>query len=417
MINSEASVPVWTLTTGDEAAMPGVLDAMAMTFDGVAELRTVLAAMAGAPIATLEAHPLPKDLDRNRGMPLGSRSPLALHLSQLISQAAEAGAEGVGGEALYRMVVPAKFAAQVGGGLITPMVSKAVDGGVHSALRAPSGIVGQATFVRAAGATGALTVAAPLVMMAVAAGVSMNAESRGQQALEEIRGLLRKLADDAIKNERSELNSCIDPIGKATAILLDTGEIGETVDVGVAVGKVNTAIAKAKERIKDWQDGLAELGPGPVEIAKLRATFHGIDKRDGGFGEFGAYLKLAEMAVALKKRVIVLQAVEHGQKDPGNPFENFVRTLKDDQEQVIKLESEIAGLKRGLGRLRLDRSHGIRDGIGMTAGDVDHLLRTAYRLRDEFGEGTGPSVRQSDVAIEIARETDGSIVVFPALTA
>lgn len=42
---------------------------------------------------------------------------------------------------------------------------------------------------------------------------------------------------------------------------------------------------------------------------------------------------------------------------------------------------------------------------------------TYDRLRDEFGEGIDPSVRQSDVAIDIARNSDGSVVVFPALTA
>ena len=82
--------------------------------------------------------------------------------------------------------------------------------------------------------------------------------------------------------------------------------------------------------------------------------------------EFRTHLELATLAIALKKRVIVLQAVDQAQLNPGNPFENFVRTLKDDQEQVIKLESEIEGVKRSLGRLRLDRSHGIRDGIGIT---------------------------------------------------
>ena len=70
---------------------------------------------------------------------------------------------------------------------------------------------------------------------------------------------------------------------------------------------------------------------------------------------------------------------------------------------------------RTLGTIRLDRSHGIRDFV-FTAGDVDHLLRTSYRLR-ELGEGADVSSRQPDIAIEMARSTDGSVVVFPALAA
>ena len=422
MISREISVPVWTLTTRD-MAVPEISDGGSMTPDRLAELRTVLAAMADAPIATLEAHPVPEDLDRSRGMHLGSASPLAVHLSQLIGQAtktgaARAAAAGAGGEALYRMVVPAKFAAQVGGGLLTPMASKAVSGGVLSPLMGPSGIVGQAAFVPAGGkvaaGAGALTVAAPLMMMAVAAGVSWHADRQRQQALENITALLEKLHSDALERECSDLDSCRDAIEMATAIVLDEGRIGQAVAVGHAVDKVNTAIAKMKPRLTKWQRGLEELGGKPVEIAVLRKKFVGID-REGG--EFRTHLELAELAIALKKRVIVLQAVDQAQLNPGNPFENFVRTLKDHQEQVIKLESEIAGVKRSLGRLRLDRSHGVRDGIGITAGDVDHLLRTAYRLHDEFGAGVDPSIQQSDLAIEIARNSDGSVVVFPALAA
>lgn len=61
-----------------------------MTPERLAELRTVLAAMADVPIATLEVHPLPKDLDRSGGIHLDSASPLAQHLSQLISKTPEA---------------------------------------------------------------------------------------------------------------------------------------------------------------------------------------------------------------------------------------------------------------------------------------------------------------------------------------
>lgn len=107
--------------------------------------------------------------------------------------------------------------------------------------------------------------------------------------------------------------------------------------------------------------------------------------------------------------------MEHAQKNPSNAFERFVARLKAQQEDVIKLESNLAEVRRKLGRLQLDRSHGVR-GIYMHMGDVDHLLRASRRLR-EFGEGVETSDRQPDVAIEIARNADGSVVVFSALTA
>lgn len=47
-----------------------------------------------------------------------------------------------------------------------------------------------------------------------------------------------------------------------------------------------------------------------------------------------------------------------------------------------------------------------------TMGEVDHLLRTTYLMR-ELGEGLDLSGRQSDIAIEIVRNPDESIVVFP----
>ncbi|MDI9956815.1 MULTISPECIES: hypothetical protein [Rhodococcus] len=48
--------------------------------------------------------------------------------------------------------------------------------------------------------------------------------------------------------------------------------------------------------------------------------------------------------------------------------------------------------------------------------EVDKMLRTAYLLR-ELGDGVAMSDNESDVAIEIARRRDGSVVVFPALAA
>lgn len=413
-------VPVWTLATRDVPLPPFIGDE-AMTPERLGELRTVLAALADAPIATLEAHPMPKNVDRSRGLHLDSASPLAMQLSQLMSQtskAAPVAGAAAGGEVLYRMVVPAKVAAQFGSGMLKPMTSKT--GGVHSALMGSSGIVGQASFVPVAGRSavaraagvGALTVAAPLVLMAVAAGISANADRKRQEAIENITALLEKLHDDELRRERSSLNGCRGAIDNATAILLDQGRVGVSLGLDSAVHAISVAMADAEERLKKWQSGLTQIGDRPVEIASLGKIFSGIDKEAG---EFYAHLELARLAIALKKRVIVLQAVEHAQINPSNPFENFVRALRADQRRVTELESGIAEVLRRLSTLRLDRPHGVRD-VFIARAVVDNLLRTSHRLR-ELGEGVTFAGDTNDVTIEIAQSADGSVVILPAITA
>lgn len=78
-------IPVWTLATGD-VRVPALTGAESMTAERLTELRSVLAALADHPIATLELHPLPEKLDHSRGISLDAMSPLAQHLSKLITQ-------------------------------------------------------------------------------------------------------------------------------------------------------------------------------------------------------------------------------------------------------------------------------------------------------------------------------------------
>ena len=423
-------VPVWTLATRDVSVPTTIPGTERLTPEVLRGLRTTLAALADAPIATLEAHPLPKDLDRKGGLHLESTSPLATHLSQLISQTPKAtgsaAAGAAAGEALYRMVVPANVAKQVSEGLVKPIASKAVSGGIHGTLKGSSRIVSQATFVPVAGKTattgvaggaaiagaGVMTVAAPLVLMAVAVGVSAYADQQRQKAIENITELLEKLHDEALARERSDLNGCRDSIEKATAILLDQGRIGASLGLDSAVHTISTALAHAEGRLMGWQKSLKKLGSGPVEASAVQKHFEGIDQPAG---KFRAHIELAAAAIALKKRVLVLQAVEHAQMDVSNPFESFVRTLKKDEKRVLELESGITDVLACLSTLELTRSKRIADRFLLTSGEVDHLLKTTYTLR-ALGDDL-PGANTSDVAIEIARGTDGSIVVFPAIPA
>ncbi|WP_182877920.1 hypothetical protein [Microbispora sp. H10670] len=432
---NEAPLPVWTLAT-EALSVPNVLGDEGMTPARLAELRTVLATLADSPIATLEAHPMSTKRDRNGGIPLHAASPLAQQLSHLVAQTAKSAPPTLNvaatGDVLYRMVVPAKVAAQVGKGLVQPM--KASAGGVHSALVNSAGrITNHASFVPVAGkaavagaatgsagtagvaaaSAGALTVAAPLVLMAVAVGVSAYADHQRQAAIERITDLLEQLHEDNLEDERSELDGCRDAIDKATSILLDQGRIGLSLGLDTSSYAISTAIERAKRRLIRWQDALAKLPDGPVELGALTKSFPGVDKEGGAFR---AHLELARLAIALKRRMLVLQAVEHAQLvDTNNPFKSFVGTLHDGERRVDELESGINSVLLRLSTLELKREGGFLS-IMFTQGEVDDLLKAVYRLR-ALGDGLNMGIHQADVAIEIERSSDGSLVVFPAVAA
>jgi hypothetical protein len=149
------------------------------------------------------------------------------------------------------------------------------------------------------------------------------------------------------------------------------------------VHAISRALATGGRRLQRWNDALAEMADNkPVELGTLTRTFPGIDERGG---EFRAHLELAALAIALKRRVIILQAVEHAQMDSGNPFENFVRALKADQQRVDQLESGMASVLLRVSALELTRSHRLKD-LVVTPGDVDRLLRASHRIH-ELGNG------------------------------
>ncbi|GIE95802.1 hypothetical protein [Paractinoplanes rishiriensis] len=430
--DNRSVVPVWTLATGN-GQVPALTGHGPMTPERLTELRSVLAVLADEPIATLEAYPLPADVDRSRGIPLDAASPLAQHLSQLISQSARnsTGAAPAAGGCLYRMVIPAKVAAQVGQGIVRPMPSKAAAGGIYGTLVDSTGIAANATFVpvgkaATAGAVGgagatagaavagsaALTVAAPLVLMAVAVGVSARADYKRQQAVERITELLEQLHDDRLNDERSELDGCRDAIDKATAILLDQGKLGVSLGLDSAVHAIGKALAATDRRLTRWQNALDKLSADKAAgIDTLTKSFPGVDT-NGGI--FRTHLELATLAIALKRRVIILQAVDHAQGDPGNLFENFTRVLRVDQQRLDKLESDIARVLGRLSALELARPHGLLPVF--TTGEVDRLMSAANRIR-RLGDESIVNGRPTDLAIEIARNGDGSVVVFPALAA
>lgn len=426
-------VPVWTLSTASGVPVPVAMGGDAITQERLAEMRLALAAFSEAPLVTLEAHPLTRKRDRSAGLSLGAVSPLAQELSRLVAQnAGEVPAVAKAadaGEVLYRMVVPAKVASQLGKGLVKPMAAKAVANGVYGELvdAASKSIAAKAVFVpvEAAGAAGAagaaagtaaagtaMTVAAPLVLMAVALGASAYADHQRQKAIEHITELLEKLHDDRLERERSELDGCRDAIDKATAVLLDQGKLGASLGLDSAVHAISTATERTDRRIGKWEDALGALGDQRVDVADLEAAFGGIGEEGG---EFRTHLELAALAVALKRRVIVLQGVEAGQSDSGNPFANFVSSLKADQQRIDALEARIANVLLRLSSLELRSPNRLRGKV-MTRGQVDGLLEAAYRLR-ALADGIDPAAPAAEVVIEIEKHSDGSLLVLPAQAA
>ena len=382
-------------------------------------------------------HPIQRRRSKSQGMPLNSSSPLALELSRLLRDTPHVAPKVVetagNGEVLYRLVVPAKIAAQMSEGLVKPLSSKAVRGGIHGALRDAQGIVANATFVPVAasaksatvrgasvgvagaglagGAASATTVAAPIVLMAVAVGMSAHAERQRERAIERVTELLEQLKDDHLELERTRLDGCRDSIDKATSILLDQGRIGQSLGLDSASYEISAALSSVRNRLSKWEAGLDGLKDGPVDLEELEAIFPGIVN---DYGAFHAHVEIAALAIALKHRVLVLQAVEHAQlAGDGNPFTAFMRTLHEDERRLNELETRIKQIMRRLSELELKRPGGLLKKVHYAPSEVDKLLSAAYRLKGLASE-VGGMRGHSDVMIEIERRRDGSLVVFPA---
>lgn len=436
---TDSTAPVWTLTTSPDPDL-AVASVMNDTLspERLAELRSALASFSSAPLVTLEAHPLSKRRKSPAGLPLDAASPLAKEIAKLVSEHAnrvpEVAKVAESPEVLYRMVVPAKVAGKVGRGLVRSMPSKAAANGRYDNLvDAASGLtVAKATFVpverAAAGAAGtgaagtavgavasggAATIAAPLVLMAVAVGASAYADHQRQEAIDKLGELLERLHDDALDRERNELDGCQDAIDKATALLLDRGKVGASLGLDSAVHAISQATRAADRRVRRWEAGLADLKNQAVELTDLEAAFPGIC--DLG-GEFHAHIELAALAIALKRRVNVIQGVEAGQSEPDNPFEYFVQSLQKDQQLIDELEQRIQTVLISLSNLELRSPSRLLDKL-MTRKQVDELMEASYRLR-ALGAGQDWSLyTETDVVIEVERHNDGSLHVLPARSA
>ncbi|OZF47241.1 hypothetical protein CH293_19935 [Rhodococcus sp. 14-2470-1b] len=204
----------------------------------LAELRTALAVLVDTPLATLEAHPIPESADLSRGLSLGSGSPLAVHLSKLLDATPDATVASAR-EALFRLVLPAKVATQLDSGLGTSKSDARNGAGLLEGSTAVKNFLPVFADFAGGGGIGAVTAAAPLLLMAVAAGLNALAESdrRGTDRL------LKELKDDALRIERSNLNACTTSIDNAANVLLDHGRIGVALGLDTAAFQINVGLA------------------------------------------------------------------------------------------------------------------------------------------------------------------------------
>ncbi|WP_433227894.1 hypothetical protein ACQP2H_16040 [Micromonospora sp. CA-248260] len=436
-VTEHVQVPVWTLATD-----PGKVSLAAqlpvhhkgMTQERLAGLRQALAAFLDTPLVTVEAYPLPAEVHLRGGRLLDAASPLAVELRNLLQLPSNT-ATGVADaakstETLYRMVVPRSVAAQLGKGLIRPIPSKAVAGGIHGGILGRTGIVSQATFVpvvvdaprssgtgmmsgtaRAATGAGMVTAAASFVLLAVATAASLYAEEQRRKAMERVTELLEELTADSLNAERDRLNGATTAVERATALLLDKGEAGHSLGLDAAVNAVDTAIAAATRRAGTWRTKLAAFSPEGVEIADLIKAFPGIDQPNGAFR---VELRLASLAIATKRRVAVLQAVEHAQKSPELSFHRFTAMLQDEQRSVDALQGELRALLVDLAELRLRAPTKSFTNRLLTQGEVNTLLAWPGRLRQLASEESLTASELPDVEIGLVQRTDGKVMVLPA---
>ncbi|KRE63559.1 hypothetical protein [Nostocoides sp. Soil756] len=433
-------VPVWTIAT-EPSKVAGLVPRVPsgeITPERLEQLRDGLASLLDTPVVSLEAYPLPLEHQVHGGRVLDATTPLALSLTSLIqhsSEALRAAAPTVsrGGETLYRMVVPAKVAAQMGQGIARSMPSTQAAAGIYSGVLGPAGIVGQATFVPvtaaavassegaagvaaagasgavAAGGVGAITVAAPLVLLAIAVAATVYAEEQRRRALERITALLTELKQARLDDERDALRASSKAIDKAAAVLLDEGKIGHSLGLDSAVHNIDTAVEAAARRASEWQQELDSFENDRVSVERLRRAFPGIDQNAG---EFRARLRMAAFAIATKRRIAVLQAVEHAQQGHEMTLPRFMSVLRTEQEAVDDLERQLASFLLSLARVQIQPPERFIDNL-MTRGEVRDLLKWPTRLR-ELAESESPSIagKEQDLEIAMVRDREGRVRVL-----
>ena len=421
-------LPFWILGSGPEGSLPVELPIKAegLTAEKLQRLRSALAAFADDPPVTLERYELPAG-SVTGGRAVAQGAPVLKHLAEIIGpKAAVAAKPRPGGETLYRMVVDQRVAGQLAQGLARPM--DAAGGGIYSAVLGKDGIIANARFVPAAaegggaglavaggsaviGLGGAVVAAAPFVILVVAAAGEMYAEEQRRRALERIESSLKKLEEDALEEEMAAINGAMPALAKATSLLVDDGRLGASLGIDSAVNAIDTAIERAKGRAVRWHQGVSRLSQ-QATVDQIEKSFPGVKDGDG---RFVAELRMAGLAIAAKRRVMVLQAVQHAQINQGLSLRRFLAEIEREATALGELEASLTDLLMRLSELPIRVGGGIRDRI-LLSKDADELLKWPERLR-ELRKRETPRVNSSGhIEIGIVLAADGQArILEPAV--
>src|SRR5689334_4862391 len=426
-------LPFWILGSGPEGPLPVDVRVKAegLTAEKLRQLRSALAAFADDPPVTLERYELPAGTITG-GHPVAQGAPLLQHLAQIVGQkAAAAPGAPAGGETLYRMVVDQRIAGQLAQGLARPM--KAAGGGIYGGILDKSGqLIKQARFMpvaaaegggiglaaagggAAVGLGGAAIAAAPFVIAALAAASAIYAEEQRRRALERIEESLKKLHQDNLDQEMAAINGAMPALAKATSLLVDEGRLGAALGIDAAANAIDTAIARAEHRTKGWLQDVSRLSARATGD-QIEKAFPGVKDGDG---RFVAELRMAGLAIAAKRRLMVLQAVEHAQINPGLSLKRFLAEIEREAMALDELEASLIDLLTRPSELPIRTGGGIFDRLHLSADDADELLKWPERLRD-LRRREAPRVNSSGhVEIGIVLGADGHArILEPAVVA
>lgn len=426
----EQVVPIWTLSSG--GSDDGVVQRLhgseqELTRDRLDRLRVALAALSDDPPVVMERYAVaPQDVPEG-GRLIAAGSPLAKSLAEIIGSTRRAApAEAMAGstEVLYRMVVPDRLAGQLAQGAARPM--SAGGNAVYSAIFGKSHIVGNAKFVPVAAVAGsgaaaggaaavvgvgAVVAAAPVVLLLAATAGSIYAEEQRRQTLERLEDALNTLKADELDKERDELNGAVAAITKATALLADEGRLGTSLGLDSAVNRIDTAVSRAERRVKEWERAMAGF-KGAATPDDLKAAFPGLGASNG---EFEAKLRMAGFAIAMKRRVAILQAAEHTSADMDLSLSRFNRALAKDTSELARLEHRLATLLADLAHVTIRAPKRRRD-IVYRASDVQILLSWTPYLRSFAARETPVLPNRGDLELFFVAHDDGSIRVLEPVT-
>lgn len=425
-MSDQRVVPIWALSSGgsDDALLEQLYGgAQELSRDRLDRVRAALVALSDDPPVVLERYAVTPEQVSGSGRLVSAGSPLAHSLSEIVGATRRAApAEVAAGttEVLYKMVVPEKLAGQLAAGTARQMVAKG--GGVYSGIRGAKDIVGNARFVpvaagaaggaaaggaAGAGAMGVAIAAAPVVLLLAATAGSIYADEQRRAALERVENILNDLKQGQLDEELDELNGAVPAITKATALLADEGRLGTSLGLDSAVNRIDTAVSRAERRINEWERALIRF-KGSATPEALTKAFPGLGKSGG---EFEAKLRMAVFAMAMKRRVAILQAAQHTRADSGLSLSRFNRELAKDTAELGELEDRISSLLGDMAALSIEAPKRRVD-FAYRASEVRDLLKWTPRLRQFAAKEMPNAGRRGDLELYFVAHDDGSIRVL-----